>query len=267
MNGDEGLSPLPDHAFLDRAARSGRSVQQEVAAGIENGQMPIRYLRNATTIRPMEQARLARARVLVVGCGGLGGHMLEFLVRAGVGTILACDPDRFEPTNANRQLLASTEDIGRAKAEVACERAGRINPLVRMVPLARDFREEKFLAADLIVDCLGGAAHRRELQLMATEARVPLVSAGISGWTALISTTWPGETGLAEFMNEKQAGSELIQGVPSPVAGFAASLQATEALRILAGHTPALRGSLLLADLAEMRFSSISLQTGLEFSI
>lgn len=267
MTGDEGLSALADQAFLDRAARSGRSVQQEVAAGIESGEMPLRYQRNASIIRSREQARLARARVLVVGCGGLGGHVLEFLVRAGVGTILACDPDIFEPTNANRQLLMSTEDMGRSKADVACDRAGRINPLVTVVPLAKDFREEKFLAADLFVDCLGGAAHRRELQRIAAEAKVPLVSGAISGWTALISTTWPGETGLADFMNEQQAGSELAQGIPSPVAGFAASLQATEVLRILAGHTPALRGTLLLADLAEMRFSSISLQTGAEFSI
>ena len=267
MTGTEALTQHPDHTFLDRASRSGRSVQEEVAEGIENGEMPTRYLHNAETIKPREQARLARSRVFVVGCGGLGGHVLEFLVRAGVGTILACDRDRFEQTNANRQLLATMDTIGRTKVEVACERAGQINPLARVIPLARDFREEKFLAADLIVDCLGWAAQRRELQRMATEVKVPLVSAGISGWTALISTTWPGETGLAEFMSEKQAGSKLIQGIPSPMAGFAASLQSTEALRILTGQMPALRGSLLLADLAEMRFSSISLQTDLEFSI
>lgn len=267
MNACETYSFLPDHVFQERAGLSGRSIQQEVTLGIEHGEIPSRYQRNATTITPMEQVRLTRSRVLLVGCGGLGGHVLEFLVRAGVGTILACDPDQFDLTNANRQLLASSDNIGRAKVEVACERAERINPLVEVVPLATDFREEKSLAADLVVDCLGGAECRRDLQRMATEAKVPLVSAGISGWTALVSTTWPGETGLAEFMNEKQAGSELIQGVPSPVAGFAASLQATEVLRILTGHIPALRGILLLADLAEMRFSSISLQTGLDFSI
>ncbi|ACU90237.1 HesA/MoeB/ThiF family protein [Desulfomicrobium baculatum] len=267
MSGNDALIPLPDHIYLDRAAQSGRSVQQEVAAGIESGEMPIRYQRNAETIRPMEQATLARSRILLVGCGGLGGHVLEFLVRAGVGTILACDPDRFDLTNANRQVLATSDNLGRTKVEVAVERAERINPLVRVVPLATDFRKEESPAADLVVDCLGGAECRRDLQRLATEAKVPLVSAGISGWTALVSTTWPGETGLAEFMNEKQAGSELVQGVPSPVAGFAASLQATEVLRILTGHIPALRGSLLLADLSEMRFSSISLQTGLDFSI
>jgi molybdopterin/thiamine biosynthesis adenylyltransferase len=264
---DETPTHLPDHVFLERAIQSGRSVQQEVATGIENGEMPARYQHNATTILPMEQATLARSRVLLVGCGGLGGHVLEFLVRAGVGTILACDPDQLEPAHANRYLLAASDNIGRTKVDVACERAGQINPLVRMVPMARDFQEENFLAADLVVDCLGGVKYRRVLQRMAMNAKVPLVSAGILGWTALVSTTWPGETGLAEFLNEKQTGGELVLGNPSPVAGFAASLQATEVLRILTGHIPALRGSLLMADLAEMRFSSISLQTGQDFSI
>ncbi|PKN31834.1 MAG: thiamine biosynthesis protein ThiF, partial [Deltaproteobacteria bacterium HGW-Deltaproteobacteria-20] len=183
MSGDDTLTPLPDHIFIDRAAQSGRTIQQEVSRGIEGGEMPIRYQRNAATISPMEQAKLARSRILLVGCGGLGGHVLEFLVRAGVGTILVCDPDRFDLTNANRQILASSNNIGRIKVEVASERAGRINPLVRVMPLATDFRNEKSLAADLVVDCLGGAECRRDLQRMAAEGKMPLVSAGISGWT------------------------------------------------------------------------------------
>jgi molybdopterin/thiamine biosynthesis adenylyltransferase len=132
--------------------------------------------------------------------------------------------------------------------------------------MASRFQDEGLPAADAVVDCLGGAAHRRELQAMASEAKLPLISAGISGWTALVSTTWPGETGLAEFMNDRD-GCELTQGIPSPAVGFAAALQATEAIRMLTGRLPSLRGNLLIADLAEMRFSTVSLQTGLDFAI
>jgi molybdopterin/thiamine biosynthesis adenylyltransferase len=266
MNGDVPMSFHDDRIFLDRAAASGRAVPQEVAAAIENGEMPERYRRNAMTVSHMDQARLARSRVFLVGCGGLGGHVLEFLVRAGVGTILACDPDRVELHNANRQLLAAAGTMGRFKAEAARERAAEINPLVRVVPMSSRFQDEGLPAADAVVDCLGGAAHRRELQAMASEARLPLISAGISGWTALVSTTWPGETGLAEFMNDRD-GCELTQGIPSPAVGFAAALQATEAIRMLTGRIPSLRGNLLIADLAEMRFSTVSLQTGLDFAI
>jgi len=267
MNSGDTLIYHADQVYLDRAGLSGRTVQHEVAEGIDNGEMPIRYQRNAMTLRPREQARLARARVLLVGCGGLGGYVLEFLVRAGVGTILACDPDHIELHNANRQLLTTAQTIGQPKAQAAEERASEINPLVRVVPMPAGFQDEEFLAADAVIDCLGGASHRKELQAMASSAKIPLISAGVSGWTALISTTWPGETGLAEFMNSEREGSELLQGITSPVVGFAASLQATEVIRILAGYIPALRGSLLVADLSEMRFSTVSLQTDMNFSL
>jgi molybdopterin/thiamine biosynthesis adenylyltransferase len=265
MNAD--LSLLPDQAYLDRAALSGRSVQEEVAAGIDNGEMPARYQRNARTLRPADQARLARARVALIGCGGLGGYVLEFMARSGVGTILACDPDVIEIHNANRQLLATQGTLGRFKVHVACERAAEVNPLVRVEPITISFRDVIFQGVDVIVDCLGGATHRKELQDKATAANVPLVSAGVSGWTALVSTTWPDETGLAEFMNGRENSSELVQGIPSPTVGFAASLQAAEVIRILTGAPSALRGNLLVADLAEMRFSSVSLQTGAPYSI
>jgi molybdopterin/thiamine biosynthesis adenylyltransferase len=264
MNSDSRFTFLPDQAYLDRAAKSGRSVAQEVAEAIENGEMPRRYQRNAQTLKPRDQASLARARVLLVGCGGLGGHVLEFLARAGVGTILACDPDRIELHNANRQLLATTGALGRPKVQAACERAVEANPLVAVEPFAEGFHAGMFQGVGIAVDCLGGAAHRKDLQNMAATANTPLVSAGVSGWTALISTTWPGETGLGEFMSGRENGSELAQGIPSPVVGFAASLQAAEVIRILAGAPSALRGSLLVADLAEMRFSTVSLQTGFD---
>ena len=261
MNASAAYSFLPDHVFQDRALLSGRSIQQEVALGIEQGEMPARYQRNAQTMFPYDQVRLAMARVVLVGCGGLGGHVLEYLVRAGVGTIVACDPDTIELHNANRQLLATTATIGQFKAQAANLRAMEINPLVSVEPVTAEFQAEIFRGADVAVDCLGGISHRKELQIIASAANIPLVSAGVSGWTALVSTTWPDETGLAEFMGGKSDSCELVQGIPSTVVGFAASLQATEVIRILIGAPSALRGNLLVADIAEMRFSTVSLQT------
>jgi len=261
MNAGAAGSFLPDHVFLDRALLSGRSIQHEVALSIERGEMPARYQRNAQTMFPYDQVRLAMARVVLVGCGGLGGHVLEFLVRAGVGTIVACDPDTIELHNANRQLLATTANIGQFKAQAACSRAMEINPLVRVEPITAEFQAEIFRGADAVVDCLGGIAQRRNLQAIASTANIPLISAGVSGWTALVCTTWPNETGLAEFMGGKGDSCELVQGIPSTVVGFAASLQATEVMRILIGAPSALRGNLLVADIAEMRFSTVSLQT------
>lgn len=266
MNAD-GRTPsdagLSDALLLERATRSGRSVQEEAARALEAGECPLRYVRNAGTLSAVEQARLARATVLLAGCGGLGGQVLEQLVRGGVGRIIACDSDSFEPSNANRQLLCTPQSLGRNKAQVALERAALLNPLVTVRAVPERVTPELLTGVRVVADCLGGAEHRLELQRLATQAQVPLVSAGVSGWSALVSSTWPGETGLGEFMSGARQGSEVLQGVLAPTVSFAASLQAAELLRILAGQPPALRGSLLLADLAEMRFTTVSLQTGM----
>ena len=262
MKDDIRFTFLPDQTFQDRAAKSGCSVAQEVAKAIENGEMPRRYQRNAQALRPHEQARLAMAKVLLVGCGGIGGYVLEFLARAGVGTILVCDPDRIEQNDSNRHILATSGTLGQPKVQAARERASEANPLVAIEPFPEEFHAGMFQGVGIAVDCLGGAAHRSALQAMATAANTPLVSAGVSDWTALLSTTWPGETGLGEFMNERENSKDFTPGIPSPAVGLAASLQAAEVIRIITGMPSALRGSLLVADLAEMRFSSISLQTG-----
>ena len=106
--------------------------------------MDPRYLRNQPTLSQEEQAALGRKHVLLAGCGGLGGHLLELLLRAGVGGITAVDGDRFEESNLNRQILATRETIGRKKTEVARERVASINPDAEVVTF------DAFLDADNI---------------------------------------------------------------------------------------------------------------------
>lgn len=253
---------LTDGAILERARGSGRTIRQEVLLALEQGEIPLRYQRNAQCLSLSDQATLARSHVVLAGCGGLGGHVLESLVRSGVGRITACDPDIFEPSNANRQPLASTRTMGRSKAQAAQARAGEINPLVEVRAVPEAVKPDQLLGAQIVADCLGGTLHRRDLQTMATQAGIPMVSAAVSGWNILVSSTWPGEPGLGEFMNSGAGPSaELLQGNPCPTVALAASLQATEVIHILLGIPSVLRGNLLMADLTEMRFSMVSLHT------
>lgn len=89
-----------------------------------------RYARNRRSLTTDEIARLHDARVLVAGCGGLGGHVIERLARTGVGAIVAIDCDAFEETNLNRQLLATEDTLGTSNAHAARERIARVNPVV-----------------------------------------------------------------------------------------------------------------------------------------
>ena len=92
--------------------------------------MQERYARNLGPLTEQDCLLLQKRRVFLAGCGGLGGYLLEHLLRVGVGTITVCDGDRFTPSNLNRQLLADAASLGRSKAECACERAALVNPQV-----------------------------------------------------------------------------------------------------------------------------------------
>jgi molybdopterin-synthase adenylyltransferase len=253
---------ITDGEILARSSLSGRSLQEETLLALEAGEMPLRYQSNGQSLTIADQLRLAQSHVLLVGCGGLGGHVLESLVRTGVGRITVCDPDVFELSNFNRHLLATTHNIGQSKAQTAQTRAREINPLVEVVAVQAEVTPSLLIGAQAIADCLGGLRHRHALQTMAGQAGLPLVSAAISGWQVLVGSSWPGEPGVGEFMGSGAGTSvEKLQGNPCPTVALAASLQAAELIRILLGAPSALRGNLLMADLSEMRFNMVSLHT------
>ena len=97
--------------------------------------MDPRFIRNLPTLTEAEQAVLGEKRVFIAGCGGLGGFLAEFLVRAGVGHITAADCDRFEYSNRNRQLLSLESTLGESKVLTAAARARDINPSVDFRPV------------------------------------------------------------------------------------------------------------------------------------
>src|SRR6185369_3162533 len=106
---------------------------EEVA--LDRGILPARYQRNRKAISVQDQLTLFRSRVAVIGCGGLGGYVVEELARLGVGTIVVIDPDVFEEHNLNRQLFSSPANLDTAKVEAAAKRIGEVNPAVNLVPI------------------------------------------------------------------------------------------------------------------------------------
>ena len=86
------------------------------------------FKKNQAIFSPEEMALLADKKILVAGCGGLGGSVIELLSRSGIGHLIVADGDQFEPSNMNRQLLCTTDTLGRSKAEAAAGRILSINP-------------------------------------------------------------------------------------------------------------------------------------------
>ena len=104
--------------------------------------MDPRYARNVPALSEAECELLRRKRVLVVGCGGLGGHLIDMLARMGIGSLRVVDGDAFEPSNLNRQLLSEVSLLGVGKAQTAAERVRRVNPNVAVHAVGNFLRKK-----------------------------------------------------------------------------------------------------------------------------
>ena len=220
--------------------------------------MEERYIRNLGALSEAECAMLRAKTVLVAGCGGLGGYLIEMLLRLGVGEIRAADGDRFEASNLNRQLLSAPGLLGREKAEVAAERAAAVNPDVRFVAVP-EFVTEKNVGGlvrgcDAVLDALDNIASRRILAQACSDAKVPLIHGAICGWTAQAAVIMPGDGMMTWIYPEGAALSSKTSLSFTPP--FCAALQTALCVRLLTGREIE-TGKLYVADLLDMELQSL----------
>ncbi len=220
--------------------------------------MERRHLRNIPALTEAEQAVLAGKTVAVIGCGGLGGHLVELLCRVGVGTIRAVDGDVFEETNLNRQLLATTETIGRSKTEAATSRCAAIDPSICVVPspffLDEHNVRELIGGCDAVLDALDSIESRKILSAACTELAIPYVFGAISGWVAQAAISMPGD-GLIDRLYP--VGTVLTdKSVLSFTPALCAAMQAALAVQLLTGR-PVETGTIHHCDLLHMEFETI----------
>jgi molybdopterin/thiamine biosynthesis adenylyltransferase len=222
-----------------------------------------RYLRNHDAISEADQATLATDRVLVVGCGGLGGMVIECLARIGVGHLRVVDGDLFEASNLNRQILCSTMNLNRHKTLAAKQRVMAVNPLVEVDAVQANLTMENaadLLAdCDVVVDCLDNIPSRLVLQEAAKNAGLPLVHGAVAGWCGQVCVIRPGEDLLSILYGEtlEEQGEEVSAGTLSFTAAAVGALQAGEVVKLLLGRQ-GLSSELLVLDL--MNASSTRMQ-------
>ena len=222
--------------------------------------MELRHSRNIPALSREEQALLAGKTVAVIGCGGLGGYLIELLCRVGVGTIRAVDGDVFEQSNLNRQLLSTMDTLGTPKAQAAAERVKAIDPGIRVearcVYLDEHNARELIAGCDAVVDALDSIEARRILARACDDLRIPLVFGGISGWVAQAAVSMPGDHLIETLFPE---GIELKdRSVLSFTPALCAAMQASLCVRLLAGR-PVKTGSISCFDLLNQEFETIDL--------
>ena len=139
------------------------------------------FERTALLLGENAMERLSRTRVALFGVGGVGGYALEALVRSGVCDITVIDGDTVSASNINRQIIATAHTVGRAKVEVARERAEAINPNVKITALNMFFSRENadtidFSSFDYVIDAIDSVSSKIELIMRAKAAGVPIIS-------------------------------------------------------------------------------------------
>lgn len=222
-----------------------------------------RYARNRASLSAEEQERLQASRVLVLGCGGLGGSVIEALARIGVGAITVCDGDVFDATNLNRQILCTEADLGRKKAEAAAERVAAVNSGVAVTVFADYVTDENIGrlmgVADVAIDALDSARARRLAARAAAEAGIPLIHGAIAGWNARVRTILPGDDAMEFLCASGDSGAEKLFGCLPFTAMLCAALQAAEAVKYLLKRGEAASDRLIECDLEHLDFDSIPL--------
>lgn len=217
-----------------------------------------RYERNIPALSEEECNTLLGKRVLVVGCGGLGGHLIDLLARIGVGFLRVVDGDVFEPSNLNRQLLSEVPLLGVSKAKAAAARVSRVNPEIS-VEAVDSFLTEKnarrlLLSCDVVLDGLDNIESRRILAEECQRSGIPYIYGAVNGWVAQAAISMPGDHLVEKLYPE---GSVLKnKSVLSFTPALCASMQVALCVKLLTGR-PVETGKLYYIDLLNQEFESI----------
>jgi molybdopterin/thiamine biosynthesis adenylyltransferase len=255
---------LPWSVQTAAAERFNVTLAEIEALSLAIGILPARYQRNRNMISVAEQQQLFRSQIAVIGCGGLGGYIIEELARLGVGEIIAIDPDVFEEHNLNRQLLATPRNMGKAKVEAARDRVNEINPAVTITPIKEAFgaaNSRALLAGVTVaVDALDSISYRLELAESCTEMQIPMIHGAIAGWYGHVATQLPGDRTVQEIYRNWVTGKgiESELGNPAFTPAVVASLQVAEVCKIVLAKGELLRQRKISVDLLTMEFHEIS---------
>lgn len=215
------------------------------------------------------QRRLANARVLCVGAGGLGSATLMYLAAAGVGTLGIVDFDTVDESNLQRQIIHGQSDLGRLKVDSAADTIAEINPFVRVIAhreaLTRDNVLEIFEGYDLVVDGADNFATRYLVNDAAVRLGKPYVWGSIFRFDGQASVFWSQHGPCYRCLYPEPPPPGLVPscaegGVLGVLCASIGSIQATEAVKLIVGFGTSLLGSLMVYDATEMTYRKIKVR-------
>ncbi len=219
------------------------------------------------------QARLAQSRVLCVGAGGLGSPALLYLTAAGIGSVGIIDDDPVDLSNLQRQVLFSTADVGKSKAETAARKLAELNPDITVVAhrgfLDAENAVEIMSGYDIVIDATDNFSAKFLINDAAVKLGIPSVYGAISGFEGQVAVFWGRQGGCYRCLNPRPPRSRVFScaeaGVIGAVAGVVGTMQAMEAIKLALGteHCAThglepLLGRLMVVDARNWRSSFFS---------
>lgn len=224
-------------------------------------------------IGPEGQLKLKNASVLIVGLGGLGSPAALYLAAAGVGKLLLADDDRLELTNLQRQILYRTTDLDRksptnpTKARLAQHHLQNLNPQIDIIALEIRLADQALADAvagvDLVLDCSDNMETRHQINAACIKAHKPLISGSAVGFSGQLFVIEPpySQGCYTCLYPDKELPQRNCRtaGILGPVVGVIGTLQALEAIKMLAGLASPLSGKLRLFDGKQQSWSTLQL--------
>jgi len=214
------------------------------------------------------QQRLADARVLIIGLGGLGSSSSVYLAAAGVGHLVLVDFDEVDISNLQRQIVHATRDIGRLKVDSAKEHLLELNPEIKITTINHKIEgqalEEQIKSSTVVLDCSDNFQTRFAINDACVKHRRPLVSGAAIRFEAQVSVFDSRHEGSPCYRCLYGSEAEVEQtctanGVISPLLGIVGSIQACEAMKIIMNLGETLEGRLLLLDVMHMEWHTAKL--------
>jgi sulfur-carrier protein adenylyltransferase/sulfurtransferase len=221
-------------------------------------------------VGPTGQARLRDARVLVVGAGGLGSAVLQYLCAAGIGHLVIVDPDRVEESNLHRQPIYRMADVGVFKAQAAREALLSLNPEVRIDALYERLKPSNVAGlaatADLVVDAADSFAVTYVVSDECHRTNKVLISASVLGLSGYVGAFCGGAPSYRAVFPDMpgQAGTCAGSGVLGTAVGVIGTLQAHIVLSLVLGLQPSALGQLVTVDFRTLRCGGFSFATARE---
>ena len=213
------------------------------------------------------QTSLLNSKVCVVGLGGLGSPISTQLSAMGVGHMRIVDFDTVDITNLHRQHLYSVESVGEPKAKIAAERLRSLNPYVTIEPIEERITDENadklVEGMDMVVDALDAMAPRYSINRACVKRGIPFIHGGVISEIGTATTIIPGKTPCLECfkgnIDDSKLPSNASQGVHPSIINIIASIQTSEAIKVLTGKDPSLAGKLLFFELADLSMEFIKI--------